>query len=129
MAAKIVAVFHLAEFAETGPPQAERQNSPFGEINASLLFVLSGIAQRVVADEIQDCRHTAGDVLRFVENCSGFETRDNFVAELADAVAVASFDDFGLHEVRSGMYPFLGPAVKRDVVKNMFAELLHLHSP
>ncbi len=84
MATEVVTVFELAEFAEAWPTQTERENSLLGEIDAAFLFILGGVSERIVADEIQNCRDAAIDVSRSSRMCLR-----NFCASAVHCAAVA----------------------------------------
>src|SRR5262249_52765443 len=129
LACEIVVVFLLSEFAQTRPAKAQRQNSPFCEVDAALLLVFGQIAKRLVPGQIQYCRDSVIELLGLIKDRRRSKTRHNFVAILTNAVTVTSFNDSRLLELWSRIDPFLRPTMVGNVLQDMFTEFLFLHVP
>ena len=125
-----VGVVRLGEFAEGEPLEIERIDALERLIDTALLLVLDGLAGRAdVAVNVENARRArSGRLGGFVEQGRAPQAGDNFVAQLADAVAFA-VERAGVFEARRGVHPFLGPAVEDDVVEDVAPEALRFPCP
>src|SRR5437016_14185282 len=93
MRAVIVRVLRLGKLAEAGPLEAQRQHAPLRKIDAALLLVFRRFAQLIMPVNIQDGRNASADLLWLIEDSGGLVSRNDFVAQAAQAVSVARLQD------------------------------------
>ena len=106
MRSEVVMVLGQIEFAEAHPLEVQGHDAALGEIDAALLLVLGGFADRVVSVDVQNRRKlrrhrrlsTCPDGL--VENRRGPKIREDFNLQLLEAIVLPRLDDLALSEIR-----------------------------
>ena len=124
-----MAVIGLRHFPETNPAQAEGQYAALGEVNAPLLLVLRSVALRLVADDIQNCRRASLQSLWLIQDRGGPEARNDFVAQLAQPIALAGFDNRHFFKMRRSIEPIRRPPVVDNLLEHVLAQLRGLAYP
>ncbi len=135
MRSEVVLVLRQIEFAEADPFDVQGHDSALREIDAALLFVLGGFAERVVPVDVQNRRKlrrhrwlaTCPDGL--VENRRRPKIRENFNLQLLEAIVLPRLDHVALPERERRLHPFRRPTVKRHVVEEMAPQILRCPDP
>ena len=123
-------VFFVSQLAKGQPFQVQSQHASFSQIDAALLLVLNRFSRSThVSVDIQNCRKLASDILRLIQNGGGLKARHDFVAELACSVSLSGMDQPEVFELRRGGHPFLGPAVKDNVLQQVLTQTLGFCRP
>src|ERR1700686_3365618 len=111
MAAKVMAVFWLAQLAKTKPAQTQGGDSVFRKVDAAFLLIFREVSVRVMAHEVENGWSASREHIRFVKKCGGLHSRENLVAEFAYAIAMGRFNYTGVFKMRCSPHPFLRPPV------------------
>ena len=80
------------QLAHADELRVESQHAAFGQVDAAGLFVVHGLAPDVMSVGVQDGRHLAGQVGRFVQQRRHPHTGIALVAQFAYPVPLAGFD-------------------------------------
>ena|SRR5438132_773684 len=120
MGPKPMLVFFVGQLAKGQPFQVQSQDASFCQIDAAFLLVFHRFSRRTyVSVDVQDCWKLAREIWWLIQNGGGLEARDNFVAKLACSVSLSGVDEPEVFELRRGGHPFLGPAVKSNVLQQV----------
>src|SRR4051812_27098462 len=101
-----------SQLAHAEPFQAKRIHSSQCIVDATLLLVFRGLALRRVPIQIQSSWNLTATILWFVQESSGPEAGDNFIAQLARAVSLSGLCDSGIFKLRRCRDPFRWPATE-----------------